>query len=277
MYVGIDIGATHTRVALAVVPNNIVQKKDFATTSFRETIARIVESIRLLAPEKIEAIGISSPAPLNKVQGTILNTPNLPNWKDKPLVDMLKQELHCPVYLEHDASAGALAEFLYGQKSANPLLYLTLSTGIGGGLIKEGQIYEGTNSIHLGHQVIDKKGPKCSCGKNGCLEAFVSGWAIEKKFGKPAQEIDDPAVWDEVGENLAVGINNSVMHYLPELIVLGGGLIQKGDLLLKPLQKHLEQYFCQDIPLPSIELARLGQDSSLIGALAIAWKKYNNK
>jgi glucokinase len=271
MYIGIDIGGTHTRVASANVPNQIIQKEDFPTTSYQETISSIVKSISRITQDKIKAIGISSPGPLSPDQRILLNSPNLPGWENQPLGDTLEQNFHCPVTLEHDAAAAAIAEYSYGAGiGSNPLLYLTLSTGIGGGVIKDGQVFKGVYNLEIGHQTVDKTGPRCNCGRRGCLEALVSGWAIEKKYGHPPREINQPEVWEEIAANLAVGIANSIFHYSPAVVVLGGGLVQKGSLLFKPLEEHLKS----NLPLyrhkPLIKPAALGQDSGLIGALILA-------
>jgi len=248
------------------------------------------ERIRALLAEahfslkKIRGIGVGAVGPLDIQTGKILYTPNLPAWRGTPIVKLLERAFGLPVVLDNDANAAALAELKSGHRKKN-FIYLTLSTGIGAGIVINGKLYRGAtgNAGEAGHMTIEtsSKAPKCGCGKRGCLEALASGSAIAKRAKKllklkhasaelvfqRAQTGNRKAqrIIEEAAFYLGVGLANLSEIFDPELIVLGGGLTKSWALFKKTVQKTLKRYARQ---APEIVLTKLGDDNVLIGAAA---------
>jgi glucokinase len=134
--------------------------------------------------EQIAGIGIGAPGPLNGKTGVVFNPPNLPGWQNIPLRDIFRGHFQCPIYVENDANVAALSEYMFGAgQGSQDIAYLTISTGIGGGIIANGQLLTGTigTAAELGHMTIDWHGPRCNCGNIGCLESLASGTAIARQ------------------------------------------------------------------------------------------------
>ncbi|OGY23122.1 MAG: hypothetical protein A2Y57_03250, partial [Candidatus Woykebacteria bacterium RBG_13_40_7b] len=247
MYIGIDIGGTHIRVGASVDGKNLYEKLDFPTKEFEDSFKEIINAVKTfdsparnatparsdaassgehsVAGGKVKSVGVSVPGPLSAKTNLVLSSPNLKGFNEKPLAEMLKENLQVPVKVEHDASAAALAEATLGAgKGKNPVLYITVSTGIGSGLIVDGKIYRGLYNPEAGHQIIDTHGPKCRCGQGGDLEAFSSGESIKTKVGRHPKEVEGSREWYDALDILAIGITNSILHYSPEIVVIGGGM-----------------------------------------------------
>src|SRR5215216_5976621 len=186
LIVAVDIGGTHIRVAV-YEPSSITRLNHYRTRS-RATedgvYDRLVQAIESVWPkEKVEAIGIASPGPLDPHTGTILATPNIPGWKNFPLAEKLCKHFDVPVYLDNDANMAGLAEWQYGAGQGHQdVVYLTISTGIGGGVISNGCLLQGFRGMgaELGHMIIDPDGPLCGCGQRGHIESFASGPSIAR-------------------------------------------------------------------------------------------------
>ena len=237
--------------------------------------------------QKIQGIGVGAVGPLDIKTGTILHTPNLPAWRGIPIVKLLKRAFGVPVVLDNDANAAALAELKFGCKKQN-FIYLTLSSGIGAGIVIDGKVYRGAagNAGEVGHMIIEssERAPKCGCGKRGCLEAIASGSAIAKraktllKLKHPSAEIvfqrahsgDTKAqkIIEEAAFYLGVGLANLSEIFDPELIVLGGGLTKSWVLFERIVQKTLKRYARQ---APKLVLTKLGYDNVLMGAAALVF------
>ncbi|MGN6673819.1 MAG: ROK family protein, partial [Thermomicrobiales bacterium] len=222
-----------------------------------------------VAPEGVARVGVSAPGPLDFAAG-IVNKLNKPGWRGYPLIPELAQRLGAPVEMDNDANCAALGEWRAGAgQDARTLVYYTISTGVGTGVVIEGRIHRGAHDTEGGHQIVQPGGVPCPCGSRGCLEAVASGTAIRARYGRAAEEIDDPAVWEEVAGFLALAINNTAMLLCPEVVVIGGGVSTQGERLLAPLRRQCAELI-RMVPVPAIRLAGLGQDSGLIGALALA-------
>src|SRR5215208_6500948 len=182
--VAVDIGGTHIRAA-AYEPGNITPQYHQRTRSHATepgVFDRLVQTIESVwQAGEVDAIGIASPGPPDPHTGTILDTPNIPEWVNFPLGPKLSEHFGVPVYLDNDANMAGLAEWQYGAgKGHNNLMYFTISTGIGGGAVSEGKLVQGYRGMaaEVGHMIIDPDGPVCGCGHCGHLEAFSSGTAI---------------------------------------------------------------------------------------------------
>lgn len=263
-----------------------------------------VENVLEANPEaKVTSIGVASPGPLDANLGMVLNSPNLPCWRDYPLVKNVEQVCGLKVFLDNDANAAALAEALWGSgKGYNFVFYATIGTGIGTGLTIGGHLYHGKtgNALEGGHMSIDYRGPRCECGKLGCIEALAAGPAIAARaraklsqgiksrmlelaggelakvtgetVGKAFSEGDAVAgeVLRETADLLAVFLGNIVDVLEPEVMVVGGGVGELISNFFGHIQKQLPKWAinqrCDQIPLV---LARYKADAGIAGAAAL--------
>jgi len=220
------------------------------------------------AGARIAAIGVSIGGPIDRVAGTV-SPLHQPQWRQLPLRALLEERFGCPCAIEVDTDAAALGEWYFGQQRRSPLLYVTLSTGVGAGTVIEGELYRGVAGAHpeLGHQVVpnefgDTEPVRCACGAENCLEALISGRALERRFGcSPA--LLPQGVWRRVGRILAHGLRNAAA-------LLGGGIaVHAGQYFLLVVRQVLEEQL-RLVPVPEVRLSALGYETALWGAFAIA-------
>lgn len=312
--VGVDIGGTKISVCLGNDQGKIYSSKRILTQPLngsKNGLKAIADLIHELMREQglnltqITAIGISSPGPISSKEGKMLKPPNLPGWENTELVRFFKDAFHKPVMMNNDANAAALAEYQFGaSKGIKNLIYLTCSTGMGGGAIVNGELLQGVSdtAAEVGHFVLDINGPQCPCGQKGCFETYCGGAAIAKKMREEIQrdkidtqvlkeaqghldKIDagclitaaqkkDPyalKVWDEFILRLAQGIGVVLMNFNPEVVILGTIAIHSGSLLLEPLKKQLPRFaWKENIHSCRIEISHLGDQISELSALALA-------
>ncbi|MBI4972006.1 MAG: ROK family protein [Candidatus Omnitrophica bacterium] len=242
-FLGIDIGGTKIAVVVADRHGHILKSVEFPVLHHRKPQVAIQELVRdiqvLIKTKKISAIGIGTPGPVNPESGKIPWSPNLPGWEGLAICRIMKQNFRVPVFIENDANAAALCEkhFGWGRGKKN-LVYITISTGVGGGLILNGELYcgSGFNGGEIGHVTVVPNGNLCRCGKHGCLEAHSSGTAIAKaakqtsaKLVKEAAARGDKLavkVLTDAGRVLGIAVGNLLNLLNPELIVLGGGVMK---------------------------------------------------
>lgn len=207
-------------------------------------------------------------------QRVILST-HVEGWVDFPLIERVQAELGLPAVMDNDANVGALGEAAYGAgQGCDPLFYMTLSTGIGGGIVTGGQVLRGADSYagEIGHLTIRPDGPPCLCGWHGCFERMCCGLWLERDHGQPAHLLlRDPAFVARYVVDLALGLKAAIMLLNPARIVIGGGIAKADDALFLPLRAELRRI----IPPWSraridVQPAALGDDSVLWGALALA-------
>lgn len=289
MIIGIDVGGTKILGVRADREGKIaaqVQRPTRGSDGLDAVVDRIAEMVRELTPSGggIEGIGMGIPGPTNPMKGMVYNPPNLPGWETVPLRDMLQDRLHmdAPIVLVNDANAAALAEFKFGAGCSKVrgtgdeikhLVYLTISTGVGGGVVIDGKLFVGSSGLaaELGHIVIDVNGPRCYCGGVGHFEAMASGTALAREGymvvasrretsmadavgGKPekvtaetvvqAAQAGDPAaceLMEREGFLVGIGVVNCIHSFNPELIVIGGGVSNAGDLLFNPVRATVKE------------------------------------
>ena len=270
-----------------------------------DAISRLVgELLAEAGGGPLAAVGVSAPGPVDLKSGTLMDPPNLARFHTVPLRDLLRRELSAPVVLENDANAAALAEHRRGSgRGVQDMVYVTRSTGIGGGRIAGGRLISGARggAGEIGHITIDVKGPPCGCGKNGCWEAMASGAAINKELVRRVRAGEDSVLAESVrrdpslvdasavheaalqGDQLSNEILDKVAFYTgvglgsvinvlnPELVVVGGGLTRIGDRILGPAFEICRQ---QIFPLHNkdlrLEVSRMGDQVALLGALVLA-------
>ena len=305
--IGVDLGGTKISTAISTIEGNILANVVLPTKAEEgeaAVLGRIVQSIDEVivgsstSIDEIEAIGIGSPGPLDAKKGIIITTPNLP-FKDYNLVQPLKEKYNIPVYLDNDANAAALGEYMFGAgKGKNSIVYFTVSTGVGGGAVLDGKVYRGhtSNALEIGHTTVDPNGPRCNCGNLGCLEAMSSGTAIAKK-GKEAvstnvetslkkhdtvtsyEVFKEAEAGDEVAKDiidnaltyLGIGVANAIATFDPEMIIIGGGVSKAGDIVFDTVKKVVNKR-CFKSMAESCEIvpAGLGSDAGVVGAVALA-------
>src|SRR3990167_4667302 len=216
MSIGIDIGGTHTRIGVGSA-GQIEKKADFPTLEFPEVVNQIKKVVNEISPGKDTLVGVGCPGPIETATGRLGQLNNLPSFSGQNLKEVLERELSLSVTVEHDASLAALAEARYGAgKGKDPVLYYTVSTGIGTGLIYHGEVYRGVFNPEAGQQIVT--------GVNRNLEKVASGTALKEIYGKDPAKIVGTPEWDKALERLARGITNSILHYSPEIVIIGGGL-----------------------------------------------------
>ena len=311
LYGAIDLGGTKLRAVVAGLDGTIggeVIVSSEADQGPDRVIDRMIETLEAasgnagVSLSEIRAVGIASPGALDLVHGLVQEAPQLPGWDGVPLVEIMSKRLGIPALLENDANAASLGENRFGAgRGTRFLVYLTVSTGVGGGIIIDRKVYHGMSGAagELGHMVVWFNGPRCLCGERGCLEAIASGtglsWrakelvdagqapglaAILREKGElDADEIADAAragdldarrLFDEAGLYLGVALANYVNIFNPEMIVLGGGVLTgAGDLFFDHAGRIMRQLARKE-PLKYVRLERaaLGDRSGPLGMIA---------
>lgn len=352
LVVGVDLGGTNIRTAVLQGPklHSRVSLRTGENPTPERILPRVYAAIQQALDEahipldQIAGIGVATPGPLNNRTGVIYAPPNLPGWDNVPLRDLILQHFNRPIIIENDAHAAALGEYKFGAgRESRHMVYLTVSTGIGGGVIIDGKILEGANGTagELGHMTIDWKGERCNCGNIGCLEYLASGTAIARYANEaiadgqgadllafastmlehtttvpdraalpsydpntqPLDEYDElssevepllvnartvsraaeagiPLARDIItlaAEGLGIGLVNIIHIYNPDMIILGGGVIQMGRMLMEPALRIVQER-AMKAPRDSVRivLAQLARNAGLIGAGALIYYNAQN-
>jgi glucokinase len=274
----IDIGGT--KVTMAVFEGERMAARETRETD-REggrewmlgQIAEIARRWDKTYPMERCGIGFGGPVEFAK-QRVALST-HVGGWLDFPLPAWIERQLHVRAVMDNDANVGALGEAIYGAGVGHsPLFYMTLSTGIGGGIVTDGRIYRGADSYagEIGHITIRPDGPECLCGSSGCFERICSGLWLEEDYGRSAKELLQDA--DFVAGyvvDLALGLKTCIMLLNPARIVIGGGISKAGEALFGPLREELRRQVTDwSRARIDVEPAALRDDTVLYGALALA-------
>jgi glucokinase len=311
----LDIGGTKTAVSVCdetgevLAGSRIPTRPTTAIEIYFDSLERVcrdtIRSAGLETPAELDCIGISAPGPLSVEKGMLLAPPNNPGWIDIPIVEKMAELLSVPVYLNNDANAAALAEFHFGRyRGERNLIYLTTSTGMGGGVITGGKLLQGVCDMggEVGHMVMELGGPLCPCGRRGCWELYVGGKnmadrvrekirtdGIETRIlaeaGGDLERIDHRCIsraaragdifalkeWDTYTDRLAQGIGSLIQAFNPARILLGTIAVREGEFLLDPLRNKLPR-FTWDWPLRSctVEASTLGDRIPELSGLAVA-------
>jgi glucokinase len=297
----VDIGGT--KIAVGIVDDNgkVLSKLESptdATGGYAKGLARIIDMLRRTSKDagaEISGIGIGSTGVVYPGSGAFGDVDLLPGWQGNNPVHDLAREFNVTVALENDADASALGEAGWGAgKLKSRLIYVTVGTGIGGGIILDGQLYRGADMAHpeISHHVIDPSGPDCSCGYRGCWESLATGPAMAAWFNansegdrRSAESLSAAQICqlakrgDELAARavereayyLGLGLANLINLFVPDVIVLGGSVMKSATLFLDGIRKVIRQG-CRFVPYEKTELAlaSLGEDANLIGA-ARAW------
>lgn len=308
---GLDMGATHLTILIAnfaaralaekEIPFDIADGPADCIRQADENLRSLLATLGLGLPD-LAAIGVGVPGPTVATAGMVLAPPIMPGWDRFPIRDTLEKLWGCPVSLNNDAELGVLGEWAYGAgRGEQNLAYIKVGTGIGAGLFIDGQIYRGATGSagEIGHMTIDENGPLCTCGNHGCLEAMAGGKAIAAKarqsiaqnrrteladihpvesitafeIAKAATRGDLVAqeILTEAGNQLGIAITSLVNLFNPNIVVVGGGVAQTGDLFLEPVRKVvLKRSLPAAAQAVRITTALLGKRSSCMGAVVQA-------
>ena len=303
--IGIDIGGTKVLGGVVDASGKIIESARRVTPAAggKELIATIVELIKELnSKHEIAGIGICVAALISADQGTIVGAPNIANLSELNFVAEIKKVFDLPVIAENDANAAMWAEYKFGSaKGFNPVMFFIIGTGMGGGLVIDGKLFRGANGIgaEFGHMIVQPKGILCGCGAHGCIEQYASGSALMRyaKDAITADPIAGKALLDAAGginnltgeilteaakngDQLAISAFNKQADWLgsacasytllldPQAIVVGGGVVQAGELFLAPVRAAMEKYmpFAGTHLLPKVIAAKFGNDAGVIGA-----------
>lgn len=312
LYAGVDLGGTKILVVIASADGRVVastRTETMASQGVEVVIARIMDALAEATRDAgvdlsdVRAIGVSAPGPVDTKQGVITDPPNLPGWHNVPLASVLHERTGVPAALENDANCGAIGEHRFGAgRGYRDMLYITVSTGIGGGIIIDDRLYEGTSGAagEVGHIGVAADGPACGAGHPGCLEAFASGTAIANRAREEiaaghlplsareaerepplsahsvynaAQRGEDGAraIIETAGRYLGIGLASVINVFNPQAIVLGGGVTHMGDMILGPaVQVARTRAFTQSFKDVRILQAGLGDRTAVLGAVAVA-------
>jgi glucokinase len=274
----IDIGGTN--VSLGVFRNEELIERESSATDRSGGPAWMLDYIERVTASwvkrySIRTGGIGFGGPVNFTTQKVICSTHVEGWTDFDLVGAIEQRLGIRCAIDRDTMVGALGEGYYGAgRNARPLFYMTISTGIGGGLLTESGLYRGHDSFscEIGHHTIETDGPECLCGSRGCLERLCAGIWLERDHGKPAKELfRDPLFVKEYVRPLAQGLKTAVMLFNPARIVIGGGISKAGDALFGPLREELgRQITSWSRATVDIVPAVLDNETILWGALALA-------
>lgn len=306
MVIGVDLGGTNTRTALVGCNGDIFDKQKETTRAaegHEKVIARLISRIdqqRKNAARdgrEVVAIGVGAPGVILAQTGVVVKSPNFPDWNNLPLKAVLETELKLPVFIENDANAAAFGEQWRGAaKDIKSMIFLTLGTGVGGGIILDGAIWHGADGMagEVGHMTIVPDGRPCGCGNTGCLEMYASSRGIILNYQEALRTEDrgrgevtsaqvyqtardgDPAALAalrQMGRSLGIGIANLINIFNPEMVVIGGGVKEAWDLFIDATRNEIKK---RAFEYPAVRTrivpSVLSDDAGMVGAAAVAFQ-----
>ncbi len=303
-YVGIDLGGTFIKCGIVAEDGTLILKDKVPTSKKKsEIIADMSELAKALATRagvELAGAGIGSPGTIDSANGVIVYSNNIA-WENIPLAEAVAKGIGVPVFVTNDANAAALGEQFCGAgKAYQNVVLVTLGTGVGGGIVIDGKLFEGNRSAgaEIGHTVISMGGEKCTCGRKGCFEAYASATALIRQTQRAMQKNKTSKLWaicgndadmvcgktafdgmregDETAtevvdgyiEYLSEGIANLCNEFRPEAVLLGGGVCAEGDTLLVPLKRLVDEKIYGGTQYAPVEILRasLGNDAGVYGA-----------
>jgi glucokinase len=316
IFIGIDIGGTNVRVGAVTLEGELLASQDspiearLGPQAGVEKISSLITRVTQQAGGWLQAIGIGSTGPVDRDLGAIQNPYTLPTWENVDIVGMLRDKFHVPATIENDADAAALGESWMGAGRGLPrLIMVTVGTGVGTAFIQNGLIYRGTGGVHCegGHMILDPSGPECYCGAKGCWESLASGTAvgafareqailhptlmtelaecglkrIDAAIAAEAARRGDPlarGIFDQTADYIGLGLVNLILLFLPDCIVLTGGVMRSFDLMEARIRAVIGRH---NIMVPAdkvaLRMAGLGQQAGMIGAARAAMLHVDEK
>ncbi|MCH5163341.1 MAG: ROK family protein [Clostridiales bacterium] len=314
--IGIDIGGTSVKIGVVDKDGKIIKRgrvvTDVAGGQFKiiDDIGKLVQTLADPADRDFVGIGIGCPGAINSATGTVDRAYNL-NWENVPLAELLARYVNKPIKVSNDANVAALGESMFGVgRMYSDTIFITLGTGVGGGIVIGNKLYEGNESkgAELGHMVVAIDGEQCTCGRKGCLEAYCSATALIREtrkamirdkgsmmweFSPKLEEVDGRTAFEcsKQGDRAACEVVDTFVKYLgegmlnfanifrPQAIILGGGVCAQGDYLIYKLKDYCKDrnYGFHGTPRFDILTAQLGNDAGIVGAAALILSDLNNK
>lgn len=268
MYIAIDAGATNIRIASfeSLDPKSIKEKVVLSTLSdYSKDLGQIKEEIHKLTTS-VDGIGVGVASLLSDA-GDLIFPNNNPTWKNQPLKRDLENEFGCRVWLANDAATAALGEALYGSEKTDSFVSITWGTGIGGSFVKFKNGKPILISSELGHHIIERDGRTCSCGQQGCLEAYCGGNFLKEIYGKNPQELSEQE-WGEVEEKFALGLISLAAIFLPTRFLFSGSITLNQQKRVSNI-KNLVAEKLKILPNPEFSISTLGENAALFGALSL--------
>ncbi len=306
--IGVDLGGTNLRTALLNTEGDVLDKYKEATRAsdgWKEIVKRLIQNIerqQKIAVQKgllVAAVGVGAPGVIQVDKGIVVKSPNFPDWNNLPLKDELEKVLKLPVMIENDANAAALGEQWRGAgMGIGSMIFLTLGTGVGGGIVLNKQIWHGADGMagELGHMTIIPDGRKCGCGNKGCLEMYASARGIVQSY-QDALDISEAGIKSEItsaqvfqeasngnaravkvmqgmGRILGIGIANLINIFNPEMVVIGGGVKDAWPLFIDSTRTEIMKR-AFEVPAARTQIlpSKLGDDAGTVGAAATALQK----
>jgi glucokinase len=307
--IGVDLGGTNMRTALVGRDGNVLDKHSEETRSaegHEKVISKLIGNIERQRANagrhgrEIFAVGVGAPGVIHEQTGVVVKSPNFPDWNNLPLKQTLERSLNLPVIIENDANAAALGEQWRGAaKDIGSLIFLTLGTGVGGGIVLNSRIWHGADGMagEVGHMTIVPDGRTCGCGNTGCLEMYASSRGIVMTFKEMVtgqcsglggkQEITSAQIYQaardgdttarramqEMGRYLGVGIANLINIFNPEMLVIGGRVKDAWDLFIDATREEIrKRAFEYPAARTKIVPSALGDDAGMVGAAAVAFQ-----
>jgi glucokinase len=305
--IGIDLGGTQARVAL--VGDGKVLRRAAERTDVAGGPAAVLAQFERMIGEvcskqektRLSGAGVSAPGPLDSETGTVLHIPTLPGWEGFPLRDVLGQKLGLPVIVENDGIAAVYGEWKFGAgRGLRHVVFVTVSTGVGGGAIVDGRLLHGRRGMaaHVGHFRMAPDGPRCSCGATACFEAFAAGTALARRARQAAitgegylsrlaaqREIETPdvvkgaregdrtclALMAQEAEYLGQGFTGLIHLYSPDIIIMGGGVSNAFDLMADGIHDVIRRDAMQPFKCVPVIQAELGDNAGLVGAAELSF------
>ncbi len=312
-FAGIDLGGTFVKCGIVSENGELVIKDKIPTGAQRpyaqiaEDMAELVRSLAQRAGVNVAAAGIGSPGTIDSANGVVVYSNNI-KWENVPIAGEIAKRLGVPVFMTNDANAAALGESYAGAgKKYKTSVFVTLGTGVGGGIVLDGSLYEGGRSAgaEIGHMLIKLNGERCTCGRRGCLEAYASATALIKQTKRAMNRAKNSVMWDicggqlknvdgktafdgmRAGDEAAAKAVNTYIGYLaeglinicnifrPDAILLGGGICAEGEALLQPLKERVSAAVFGGMNYAPVEIltASLGNDAGVYGAARLAMVK----
>jgi glucokinase len=310
--IGVDLGGTNLRAALLTADGDIIEKQMEATNvseGWKKIVLRIAGSVaqqREAAANRgldVQVVGVGAPGVIQMNTGVVVKSPNFPDWNNLPLKEELECALRLPVFIENDANAAALGEQWRGAgKGISSMIFITLGTGVGGGIVLHNKIWHGADGMagEIGHITLIPDGRPCSCGNSGCLEMYASARGIVQSYREKASgsvpvdvlkaitsekvykaaQTGDPAAryaMKEMGRMLGIALAGLINTFNPEMIVLGGRVKDAWQLFIDAAREEvLRRAFLIPAQRTRIVPSLLGDDAGMIGAAAAALQRLNN-
>lgn len=309
MYIGIDLGGTNIAVGAVSDEGQLLKKASLPTLagrSYQEIVSDMADLCRKVTADcggmsAVRAIGIGSPGAIDSEKGIVVFAGNL-SMEKTPIAEEMRKHFNIPVVLENDANAAAYGEYIACGDDADSFIFITLGTGVGGGIIINKKIYRGFNGAgaEIGHMTLKMGGKECNCGNSGCYEKYASVTALREQTEEAIKKNPDSIMKEWVqkhghisgrtafacalrGDRAAIEVRDNYIRYVaegivsvvnifqPEMVVIGGGISREGDTLLNPIKEFVsKREFNKHMPKTDIRIARLFNDAGIVGAAMAA-------